>query len=183
MTLPLAAIVHSGQGEIDRLVSDIADELRKAGYRVGGVAQSNSPLPGDCRCDMNLEELTSGTIIPISQQLGRQSEGCRLDPTALERMVGLVDASLATGLDILIVNKFGKQEADGRGLRNTIAEALIAGIPVLVALNASLLPAWRQFSGDEATRLSPDRDAIRSWLARNLPSPGGGPLDGAGAAA
>ncbi|MCC2112892.1 MAG: DUF2478 domain-containing protein [Hyphomicrobiales bacterium] len=167
--MPLAAIVHSGEAGIDSLVTALAHALRAAGYRVGGVAQSNVDIPGECRCDMSLEELTSGRVIPISQDLGSQSEGCRLDPSALETMVGLVDASLAGGLDILVLNKFGKQEADGRGLRDTIAKAVAAGIPVLVALNAALIPAWDEFSGGEGVTLKPDRAEIERWLKASLP--------------
>ncbi len=166
--LPLAAIVHAGEAGIDGLISEIARDLRAAGYRVGGVAQSNVEVPGECRCDMSLEELTSGRVIPISQDLGSESDGCRLDPAALATMVGLVDASLERGLDILVLNKFGKQEADGRGLRDTIARAVGAGIPVLVALNAALLPAWAEFSGGEGVTLRPDRAEIDNWLTASL---------------
>ena len=48
---------------------------------------------------------------------------------------------------LLIVNKFGKIEADGGGLREAIAEAVDLGIPVLVGVPARNLDRWRAFAG------------------------------------
>ena len=164
----LAAIEHAGTQEIDELISAVARRLRDDGLRVGGTVQSNPTRSDRQRCDMELEELTTGRAFPISQQLGPESRGCRLDGTALEQVVGLVDASLRRGLDILIVNKFGKQEAEGKGLRNTIAKAVEAGIPVLVGLNRAHAAAWRQFSGGQGKLLAPDAAVIDEWLQDSL---------------
>lgn len=167
--IPLAAICHAGGEGFDRLMSHIANRLKRRGYRVGGVIQSNLPQPGDCRCDMLLEELISGEVHPISQQLGPGSRGCRLDVSMFETVAARVEASLHEGLDILIVNKFGKQEAEGRGLRHTIANAIAAGIPVLVGLNRAYAPAWHAFCGGEGPILEPDEAAIDAWLDDHLP--------------
>jgi nucleoside-triphosphatase THEP1 len=128
----LAAIQHSGGRRIDCLIASIAGQLKRQGLRVGGVVQSNVEQAGECRCDMRLEELTTGRVVSISQRLGPQSRGCRLNDVALEQIVALVEASLVDGLDILILNKFGRQEAEGKGLRTAVAHAVAAGIPVLV---------------------------------------------------
>lgn len=170
----LAAVQHAGGGEIDRLMSRVAANLRRRGYRVGGVVQSNVMQPGQCRCDMLLEELGTGEVHQISQQLGPGSRGCRLDASLFENVVARVEASLREPLDIFIVNKFGKQEAEGRGLRQAIAEALAAGIPVLVGLNHDYAAAWRDFCGGDGDILAPDEASIGSWLESSLaaaPSP------------
>jgi hypothetical protein len=78
--------------------------------------------------------------------------------------VGLVSASLAGGADLLIVNKFGKHEADGRGFREVIAEALARGIPVLVGLNGLNLPAFEGFAGGLAVPLPPEEEALSAWV-------------------
>jgi hypothetical protein len=64
-------------------------------------------------------------ILRISQDLGRASRGCRLDRRPWKKQVGLVSASMVQGADLLIINKFGKHEAEGRGFRMVVAEALI----------------------------------------------------------
>lgn len=100
----------------------------------------------------------------ISQDLGRSARGCRLDPAALATAVGLVSAKLSKGADILIVNKFGKHEAEGRGFRGVIAEALSLGIPVLVGVNALNLPAFETFAEGMASGLPPAASALEAWI-------------------
>ena len=167
----LAAVLHAGDQTGDRFMSAIADKLRSEGYCVGGVVQSNTMQPGQCRCDMVLAELTSGQSVPISQNLGSQSRGCRLDPAALEQIAGLVEASVRDGLDILVLNKFGKQESEGKGLRNAIALALDADIPVLVGLNRDNIEAWHQFCGGEGQLLDSRSSEVEGWLRTALRTP------------
>lgn len=161
----LAAIRHSDGSEIDRLLSSIALELKQDGYRVGGVVQSNKEKPGDCRCDMVLEELTTGQTYSISQDLGREANGCRLDVAMLTQVAAQVEASLENGLDILVLNKFGKREVEGGGLRDAIAVAVQGGIPVVVGLNHDYENAWQQFCGGEGQILEADSATIRRWLS------------------
>lgn len=168
--LMLAAVQHSGETDldVDQLILDFARDLREKGYRVGGVAQVNTIPTGACRCDMALEELTSGKVMQISQQLGPGSSGCRLDSSALEHETGLVEASLDEDIDILIINKFGKQEADGMGLRSAIARAAAAGIPVLAGLNPALNDAWDAFCGGEGQILDANPSVLKNWLKTAL---------------
>jgi nucleoside-triphosphatase THEP1 len=165
----LAAIQHSGGRRIDHLIASIAGQLKRQGLRVGGVVQSNVEQAGESRCDMRLEELTTGRVVSISQRLGPESRGCRLNDVALEQIVALVEASLEDGLDILILNKFGRQEAEGRGLRTAIAHAAAAGIPVLVGLNRCYAVEWCQFSEGEGLLLEAEPAAAARWLETILP--------------
>lgn len=112
---------------------------------------------------MDVKVLPNGPKLRISQSLGAQSKGCRLDPAALEAAVGLVQTGLAQGSDILIVNKFGKHEADGRGFRPVIAQAISQDIPVIVGTNAMNTPALIEFVGDFAVALPPSVSAIVEW--------------------
>jgi len=64
---------------------------------------------------------------------------------------------------LIIINKFSKQEASGRGLRDEFAEAIMAGVPVLTAVPEKCLEAWRLFIGDQGTTLPCAREAIQSW--------------------
>jgi len=65
---------------------------------------------------------------------------------------------------LLVVNKFGKIEADGGGLREAIADAVALGIPVLVGVPLRNIESWRAFAGGLAAELAPDADAIGRWL-------------------
>ncbi len=66
-------------------------------------------------------------------------------------------------VDILVINRFGRQEAEGRGLLDEIARAAAAGIPVIIAIEEALLPAWEAFVGEETLRLEADAGCIAAW--------------------
>ncbi|MGX0876572.1 nucleoside-triphosphatase THEP1 [Roseovarius sp. MBR-154] len=102
-----------------------------------------------------------------SARTGGRWRACRLDPDALEAAVGLVAARLTEGADLLIINKFGKHEAEGRGFRDVIAEALSQGVPILIGLNALTHAAFEDFAHGMARRLPAQAGALRDW-AQNV---------------
>jgi nucleoside-triphosphatase THEP1 len=169
--LKLAAVLGSSAGDGDRFLTQIARDLAARGLRVGGVVQSNPSRPDQDRCAMMLEELTTASKIPISQNLGRESRGCRLDTGALEHAATLVECSIARGLDIVVLNKFGRREVEGGGFRQAIALAIEADIPVLVGLNHGNIDAWEAFTGSEGTLLPLDTSAVGAWIATQLTAP------------
>jgi hypothetical protein len=162
----LAYTMAPGRGDTDLILFKLATALAVRGLRCCGTVQINSERGDTGPCDMDVRVLPDGPILRISQDLGRASHGCRLDPAALETAVGLVSASMGPGSDLLIVNKFGKHEAQGRGFRTVIAEALSKGIPVLVGINTLNLPAFEEFAEGLATRLPPEPTALESWAVQ-----------------
>ena len=160
----LAFFTSTERGQTDRLMAEIAERLRARGLRLAGAVQVNVERPDSPRCDMELHVLTGTDVVRISQNLGRASRGCRLDADGLERAVGLVEAALTQGPDLVIVNKFGKQEADGRGFRPLIGEALVRDIPVLTAVGPSNRAAFLAFCEEFAEELPPDADALCDWV-------------------
>lgn len=161
--MKIACTKSPGRGDTDLLLSRLADRLEARGLRLCGTVQTNSERADSGPCDMDVKVLPDGPVIRISQALGRASRGCRLDPQALEAAVGLTEARVG-GADVLIVNKFGKHEAEGRGFRAVIAEALGRGIPVLVGLNGLNEPAFEAFTEGVATQLEPDLDTLCAWV-------------------
>lgn len=153
-----------GKGDMDQLLRSLAGALQARGLTVCGTVQINTECGGDMPCDMDVRVLPDGAVLRISQDLGPQARGCRLDPAALETAVGLVAAGLSSGADLLIVNKFGKHESDGRGFRSVIAEAVAMEIPVLVGLNALNRPAFESFAEGLAIQLPSNPAALMSWV-------------------
>lgn len=149
---------------LDPLLHRVAMSSMAAGLRVAGVVQINTETPNAARCDMDVIVLPEGPVIRISQSLGPAARGCRLDPAGLETAVGKTQGQLAQQPDILFINKFGKQEAAGRGFRPLIATALEQGTDVLVGVNALNLDALNVFSGGLAESVAPDEDALLSWV-------------------
>tara|TARA_R110002072_G_scaffold1114_6_gene9322 strand:+ start:1597 stop:2118 length:522 start_codon:yes stop_codon:yes gene_type:complete len=163
--MDIVYITTQEQGQSDAILSQVATQLAEQGLRLAGVVQTNSDRP-DCRgCDMDVSVLPDGPTIRISQSLGRDARGCKLDPSALEHAVVEVQTRLSKATDLLILNKFGKHEADGRGFRVLIAEALSEGIPVLTAVNHMNEEAFLDFTGGFATKLPPNVQALSEWAA------------------
>ena len=160
----IAYTMAPGRGDTDLLLHDFAHALLARGLRPCGTVQINTERADAGPCDMDVLVLPDGPVVRISQDLGPGSRGCRLDPAALEEAAGAVSARLARQCDCLIVNKFGKHEADGRGFRPVIAEALDLGIPVLVGLNPLNKGAFLEFTGAIAQEISPDRTALSNWF-------------------
>ena len=162
--MKIAYTMAPGRGDTDHLLSLLADTLASQGYTTCGTVQINTDRANG-PCDMDVQVLPDGPVLRISQDLGLGSKGCRLDPAALETAVGLAEARLDPNVDLLIINKFGKHEADGRGFRTIIATALELETPVIVGVNALNLAAFREFSGTEAVQLEPSKAQILEWLA------------------
>lgn len=158
-----------GRGELDPLLHRVALAAIDSGLRVAGIVQVNHDRPDCTRCDMDAIVLPDGPTIRISQSLGRESRGCRLNAEGLETAVAAAEARLREGADLLVVNKFGKQEAGGRGFRNVIADALAQGTDVLVGVNALNLPALRDFLGEDATQVRADLPDLLAWVGARVP--------------
>ena len=65
---------------------------------------------------------------------------------------------------MLIINKFGKHEAQGRGFREVIAEALSQDIPVIIGLNQLNEQAFKDFTSEVAVSLPPNIESAMSWV-------------------
>lgn len=162
--MKLAYTMAPGRGDTDLVLERLAADLSARGLRCCGTVQINSERADAGPCDMDVRVLPDGAVLRISQDLGPQARGCRLDPAALETAVGLVAAGLSSGADLLIVNKFGKHESEGRGFRSVIADAVAMDIPVLVGLNALNRPAFESFAEGLAIQLPSDSAALMSWV-------------------
>lgn len=162
----LAYVMTETRGTTDRLLTLFSRQLIGRGSRLIGVAQTNSECADSTLCDMDVQVLPDGPMIRISQSLGNGAKGCRLDPSALETAVALVSAGLDSNPQLLVVNKFGKHEAEGRGFRAVIGEALSRGIPVLAGVNTLNHGAFIAFTQGIGQRLPAEPRALDSWFSR-----------------
>lgn len=160
----LAYVTAPDRGQSDALLASVAATLIGQ-FRLCGVVQINTEYDPDRPCHMDLAVLGADRVIRISQLLGEGSRGCRLDTAGLEQAVGLVETGLNGGLpDLLIINKFGKHEGDGRGFRPVIGRALAMGVPVLTAVSALNLPRFLDFADGMAAELAPEHSTILDWF-------------------
>lgn len=147
---PITAIRYENGGEIENVLAGIADDLKARGYRVVGFVQRDRPREGRSDCDMILEDLVTGRDFNIAEDRGPGARGCKLDVSALLAAGELAATALESGADILILNKFGKSEHEGGGLRPLIARAIELGVPILIAVPQRNWATWECFSGGMA---------------------------------
>jgi uncharacterized protein (DUF4213/DUF364 family) len=67
--------------------------------------------------------------------------------------------------DLLVVNRWGEQEANGRGFADEMLAAMSEGIPVLTLVDHRWLGAWQTFTGGAASLLPPSAAALHRWFA------------------
>lgn len=166
--MSIAYLTLCGRGLIDDCLAEAVADLEKRGFRLAGTVRVLPADPRSHACDMDVRALPDGPSLRISQPLGTQSRGCRLDAAVIETLSLAVERRVE-GADLLVINKWGKQEAAGRGLRQAIIMAVEAGIPVVVGVNEMNEPEFLAFAGDQAERLAGTPEAIVSWAeARRL---------------
>ena len=170
----LGYVTGGERGAADVLLADVAAALRAQGVVLAGVVQVNEEYNPARPCHMDLHVLSGEHVVRISQNLGALSKGCRLDPSGLEQAVGLVTHALDSGPDLLpallIINKYGKQEVDGRGFRPLIGHALALGVPVLTSVNKGNQAAFDQFAEGMALPLECSFEVVMQFCKDNITS-------------
>lgn len=166
--MKLAYVTSTETGAVNRVLADLVTVLTAKGHALAGTTQMDTRRQGSRLCDMDVQVLPIGEVIRISEYRGENARGCRLDADALEQAVTLTLDRLRTA-DLLIINKFGKHEAEGRGFRDAIATALDRGIPVIVGTNALNIDAFHEFTGGLADPLPADLNSLRTWAEQALP--------------
>lgn len=159
----LGYIPAQGRGGTNRLLGELVARLEESRWPLAGAIQINTARAQDQSCDMMLRVMGHDGQVRISQDLGQHASGCRLDTHGLETAVGLVAASLATGPALLVVNKFGKAEAEGHGFRAVIGNALALGIPVLLSVHQPCMTSFLTYADGLAEELTPDLDSLQDW--------------------
>lgn len=164
-TRRIAAIPYIEGAYPDRVLEVLVRELQASGVVVAGVIQHNTARRDRTRCDMSLEDIATGTIIGLSEDRGPQARGCRIDEGGLAAAAPLIDKALDT-LDpaLLVINKFGKIESEGRGLRHCIAKAICRDVPVLIGVPTRNLDAWNAFAGEFSVLTNEAAEDLRVWL-------------------
>lgn len=162
----LAGIVFARGAAIDAMIADICAELGAAGLGIAGVVQVDR---GDGRpgiSNLRLSGIRSGWEIPILQDRGPEARGCRLDPRAIADVAGLMREEIADDPDLVVINRFGRAETEGHGLRAVLEQVALSGTPLLIGVREDYADAWAEFHGGLGTQLPPARDAVIEWCRK-----------------
>jgi molybdate transport system ATP-binding protein len=167
----IAAVTYGPDDDCDALLAAFAHDLLGAGVAVAGLIQINAGA-GCAELDMELEALGSGRRINICQDLGPGSaNACRLDPAGLAEAAAALRQALDRPARLVVINKFGRMEAEGGGLIGEIGATVAAGLPLLIGVPERFAAAWDTFAGGMDEKLACKRAALEAWwAARALPA-------------
>jgi TusA-related sulfurtransferase/nucleoside-triphosphatase THEP1 len=161
----LAALVFETSAEVNKAMADFAAALTARGKKLAGVIQVSPRTVGDCQ-DLHVLDLATGARKPILQNLGNMSQACRADSAALSEVALIVRQALQDAPDLIFINRFGRLESEGRGMREDIGTALASGVPVVIGVSVHYLEAWRAFAQDIGEELACTEPALEAWWER-----------------
>jgi nucleoside-triphosphatase THEP1 len=155
----LAALVYDADQDPDAVLHGFAGDLNARGLRAVGMVQT-----GQC-ADSSLSAVLvhSDEKLLLAQDFDPSARGCRLDIHRLEDVVARVARELETGADLVIINRFGKREREGKGLSHVIERALDADIPVVIAVSSKHFADWIRFANGMSVKLACDRGSLDAW--------------------
>lgn len=148
---------------VDGLLTSCVAALKQKNVRLAGAIQASPEECAACSGALNLKDVEDGTIFNFSQDLGAGAEGCALDPQALAGISQRIADAVDRTPQLVVINRFGKAEAEGHGLRSVIERAMLADVPLLVAVREDFEPEWTAFHGGLAERLEMNEDAVLAW--------------------
>jgi hypothetical protein len=156
----LAALVYVEGQDPDEILREFAFRLNANGHRAVGIVQLGRHYPD---ADLSATLVPTGEQLRLFQDMDACSAGCRLDVGQLTGAGERIARILDEGADILIVNRFGRQEREGKGLAYLIAQALGTDIPVVIAVPSHRFSDWIAFAGGMTVKLHCDRESLDAW--------------------
>ncbi|HXC30138.1 MAG TPA: DUF2478 domain-containing protein [Stellaceae bacterium] len=158
----VAVVRGASNVEIQELFRSLAERWRSE-VRLAGLVAEDHGLP-DRHCQAGyLRNLATGARFSIFHDLGPGVAACHLDGIGAVSAAATVEADIATGCDLVLLNKFGKLEIAGEGLSGAFRAALGAGLPLLTSVSPAHDDAWRDFAKQDFAVLPADPAALDGW--------------------
>jgi len=158
----LTAIKFQRGVDVDARLTHISHLLSGNDLTVGGLIQENSC--GDVS-GVQLVDIRSQEKFDIWENRGLHASGCRLDEAGLLGSAKVIEQAIRDRVDMLIINRFGRAESEGKGLREYFAQAIDAGVPVLTGVREPYVEAWKNFHGGMAHELISTDTKMENWIA------------------
>ena len=159
---PFAAAVY-GPDTGDRMaLLKFVERLKSNNVRVGGVLQEALFNSMGKVIGLNAIDVCTDQRIPITRLVENEGE-CGLDISALTETTGIIRQAIDDRRDLVVVEKFGEMEQEGKGLIDEVFQTIAAGIPLLISVPQAALPAWQERSGELGSVLAYSEEAFHQW--------------------
>lgn len=163
----IAAIVYDDNGDLATTTLWAAiNTLQARGVRIDGLV--NKCTDEGHHVSEVIQAIGDASEYVILQCLGKESHGCKLNPAALAESSIVLRDAIDQRVDILVINKFGIAEAEGRGLLDEYTRAITEQIPVVSLVHRKYLPAWQNFTAELGEELPVNVDAVINWIQSRL---------------
>lgn len=162
--LPIGAIVHQNADAADAHLAAFIQSLQEQGKRVLGVIQAPEEVSYAYGSQMGIINLDNGAYTSIAQKLGKHNTSCCLDSAAVSQACTILQHARAQNPDLIVVNRFGKLEAEGEGFASEMLEIMSLGLPMITVVADRFLDEWRVFSGGLAQEIPAQLSAMQSWF-------------------
>ena len=162
-TVKTVAVVHGASGAaVQDLFRGLVD--RWPSLRIAGVIAESHGLP-DRACSAGyLHRIGTADRFAIFQDQGPGSTVCHLEGSGALAAAEAVQRDIAAGCDLVLLSKFGKLEAAGKGLSVSFKAAIDSGSPLLTSVSRTVTSAWEAFVAAGFTLLSADSAEIDGWI-------------------
>jgi len=158
----VAAIVYGREDDPDCILQEFVADLKQSGFRLTGLIQCNRVL-GSTVSHVSLMMLPEEGVIRLGHNIDGCQDSCGLAANALIEAARNIALAIDRGVDLFVVNRFGKMEVEGRGLVDEICRAVVADIPVLATVPEQHFTTWTRFSRGMSVKLQCSRKQLDGW--------------------
>jgi hypothetical protein len=169
----VAAVVYGAADYPDALLAEFIGDLRVQGADAVGLLQRRNPRRPDIAGPVEFFLIPEVDAHRACWE--PQSSPARSCGTQLQDLSARLEHSLERGPDLIVLNRFGWQEACGSGLLGLLAGAIEQDVPALIAVPEGLFDRWLTVAQGLAVRLRCDRASLDRWWrsVRRVPSAAG----------
>ena len=159
---PFAAAVYKPDTDDRMALMKFVEKQKSLKTRVGGVLQEALFNSEGGIVGLNAVDVSTNRRIPITRPVKNDNE-CGLDVSALAETTDIIRNAISDRLDLVVVEKFGELEQNGKGLIDEILQTIVEGIPLLISVPKAALPLWQERSGELGSVLPYSEEAFQKW--------------------
>lgn len=165
MTTSFAAVVYKPGANDVGFLANFATKHKEQDVKVAGLVQGAVHDTDGTFLGIDAVDVTTGARSPIKRvpRYDHNKKACALDASVLVGTSGVMRDAIQAGADLIVFDKFGVEEQNGRGLSDEIFMAISDGIPLLISVPEPALEIWTDRTGGMGSLLPADVDALECW--------------------
>lgn len=159
-----AAVVYPPRVKAVGFLARLAERVTTQGHRVAGIVQEHVLDDAGAFIGIDAVDVSTGNRIPLKRADGSTKvDQCTLDTQQLAETSPILRTAIADKADLIVLDKFGIEEQNGRGLTDEIMAIISEGIPFLISVPEPVLDNWTERTGGLGGVLSMDDAALEEW--------------------